>query len=37
MVVDDGVVKSLNIEETAGKADTSGADNLLRTMDAISS
>ena len=37
MVVDNGVVKSLNIEETAGKADTSGADNLLRTMDAISS
>ena len=37
MLVDDGVVKSLNIEETAGKADTSGADNLLRTMDAISS
>jgi glutaredoxin/glutathione-dependent peroxiredoxin len=37
MVVDDGVVKSLNVEETAGKADTSGADNLLRTMDAISS
>jgi len=37
MVVDDGVVKSLNIEETAGKADASGADNLLRTMDAISS
>lgn len=36
MVVDDGVVKSLNIEETAGKADTSGAENLLRTMGAIS-
>ena len=36
MVVDDGVVKSLNVEETAGKADTSGADNLLRTMTAIS-
>jgi peroxiredoxin len=35
MVVEDGVVKSLNIEETPGKAETSGADNLLRTMGAI--
>ena len=35
MVVEDGVVKSLNIEETPGKADTSGAHNLLRTMGAI--
>jgi peroxiredoxin len=35
MVVVDGVVRSLNIEEAPGKAETSGADNLLRTMGAI--
>jgi peroxiredoxin len=29
MVVDDGVVQSLNVEEASGKADISGADNLL--------
>ena len=30
MVVDDGVVKSLNIEDAPGKADISGAENLLK-------
>jgi peroxiredoxin len=35
MVVEDGVVTSLNVEETPGKAEVSGADNLLRTMGAI--
>ena len=30
MVVDDGVVKALNIEEAPGKADISGAENLLK-------
>jgi glutaredoxin/glutathione-dependent peroxiredoxin len=30
MVVDDGVVKALNVEDTPGKADISGADNLLK-------
>jgi peroxiredoxin len=30
MVVDDGVVKTLNIEDTPGKADISGAENLLK-------
>jgi peroxiredoxin len=30
MVVDDGVVKTLNIEEAPGKADVSGAENLLK-------
>ena len=30
MVVDDGVVKSLNVEDAPGKADVSGADNLLK-------
>jgi peroxiredoxin len=29
MIVQDGVVKSLNLEEAPGKADLSGADNLL--------
>jgi glutaredoxin/glutathione-dependent peroxiredoxin len=29
MLVDDGVVKKLNVEETVGKADVSGADTLL--------
>ena len=32
MIVDDGVVKSLNIEETPGKADISGAEALLKQM-----
>jgi peroxiredoxin len=32
MVVDDGVVKSLNIEDAPGKADISGADNLLKSL-----
>ena len=30
MLVDNGVVKTLNIEDTPGKADISGADNLLK-------
>jgi len=30
MVVEDGVVKTLNIEDAPGKADVSGADNLLK-------
>ena len=30
MVVQDGVVKTLNLEEAPGKADISGADNLLK-------
>src|SRR6478672_326084 len=29
MLVDDGVVKKLNVEEVAGKAEVSGAENLL--------
>jgi peroxiredoxin len=32
MVVDDGVVKTLNVEDAPGKADTSSADNLLQGM-----
>ena len=32
MVVDDGVVKTLNLEEAPGKADISGAENLLKGM-----
>ena len=30
MVIDDGVVKSINIEDAPGKAEVSGADNLLK-------
>lgn len=30
MVIDDGVVKTLNVEEGPGKAEASGADNLLK-------
>jgi peroxiredoxin len=30
MVVEDGVVKALNVEEGPGKAEVSGADNLLK-------
>ena len=32
MIVEDGVVKSLNVEETPGKAEVSGADNLLKSL-----
>jgi len=32
MLVDDGVVKSLNVEEGPGKAEVSGADNLLKSL-----
>ncbi|NWG23328.1 MAG: peroxiredoxin [Pseudorhodoplanes sp.] len=32
MIVEDGVVKSLNIEDAPGKADISGADNLLKML-----
>jgi len=32
MVVEDGVVKSLNVEESPGKAEASGAENLLKTL-----
>src|SRR5579883_3000529 len=32
MVVDDGVVKTLNIEDGPGKAEISGADNLLKSL-----
>jgi len=30
MVIDDGVVKTLNVEDAPGKADISGAENLLK-------
>ena len=30
MLVDDGVVKKLNVEDVAGKAEASGAENLLK-------
>jgi glutaredoxin/glutathione-dependent peroxiredoxin len=32
MIVEDGVVKSLNVEDAPGKADISGADNLLKAL-----
>jgi len=32
MVVDDGVVKSISVEDTPGKAELSGADNLLKNI-----
>jgi glutaredoxin/glutathione-dependent peroxiredoxin len=35
MMVEDGVVRVLNIEDAPSKADISGVDNLLRTMGAV--
>ena len=32
MIVEDGVVKSLNIEDAPGKADVSGADNRMKQL-----
>ena len=32
MVVEDGVVKTLNLEDAPGKAEISGADNLLKSI-----
>jgi peroxiredoxin len=32
MVIDDGVVKTISIEDAPGKAELSGADNLLKSM-----
>jgi len=32
MVVEDGVVKTLNVEDAPGKAEVSGADNLMKSL-----
>jgi len=32
MIVEDGVVKALNVEEAPGKAELSGADNLMKQL-----
>ena len=32
MLIDDGIVKVLNIEENAGKAEITGADNLMKVL-----
>jgi peroxiredoxin len=32
MIVDDGIVRSLNIEETPGTADVSGAKKMLELL-----
>jgi peroxiredoxin len=32
MVVDDGMVKTLNVEDAPGKAEISSADNLLKSI-----
>ena len=32
MVVEDGIVRSINLEDAPGKADISGADNLLKSL-----
>jgi peroxiredoxin len=32
MVIEDGVVKTLNVEDAPGKAEISGADNLLKSL-----
>jgi peroxiredoxin len=32
MVVQDGVVKALNVEDAPGKAEISGADNVLKAL-----
>ena len=32
MVVEDGVVRTLNIDDSPGKADTSGAENLMKSL-----
>ena len=32
MMVEDGIVRSLNVEDAPGKADISGADNLLKSL-----
>jgi glutaredoxin/glutathione-dependent peroxiredoxin len=32
MIIEDGVVKTLNVEDAPGKADISGADNLIKAL-----